>query len=129
MDILKQMVHTNMTPLYEIIDDPNSDKVFIIMQYLNAGNFEAKLEESMKQSNGCTGLPEEEIRCAFRQLVSALHYCHEVKNVAHRGVKPSNMMLESAEGAKLKVCDFGLSQFFQARPERLESGKMIKLKH
>lgn len=30
MEILKQMVHANMTPLYEIIDDPNSDKVFMI---------------------------------------------------------------------------------------------------
>lgn len=48
MDILKQMVHTNITPLYEIIDDPNSDKIFIIMQYLNSGNFEDKLEETMK---------------------------------------------------------------------------------
>ena len=37
-------------------------------------------------------------------------------------------MLEDAEG-KVRLCDFGLSQFFQARPERLESGKMIKLKH
>ena len=61
MDILKQMVHTNMTPLYEIIDDPNSDKVFIIMQYLNSGNFEDKLEETQKQTNGnnANGLPEE----------------------------------------------------------------------
>ena len=42
------MVHTNMTPLYEIIDDPNSDKIFIIMQYLNAGNLEEKLEETLK---------------------------------------------------------------------------------
>lgn len=44
MDILKDMVHVNMTPLYEIIDDPNSDKIFIIMKYLSTGNLEQKLE-------------------------------------------------------------------------------------
>ena len=38
------------------------------------------------------------------------------------------MMLDGAE-AKLKVSDFGLSQFFQARPERLDTSKLIKLKH
>ena len=72
MDILKQMVHSNMTSLYEIIDDPNSDKIFMIMQYLNAGNLETRLEESMKQKNNDNngsssgGLPEEEIRSVFR---------------------------------------------------------------
>ena len=79
-----------MTPLYEIIDDPNSDKVFMITKYLLSGSLEDRLDELSKQKN-TGGLPEEEVRCAFRQLISALHYCHEVKNTAHRGVKPSNM--------------------------------------
>ena len=58
------MVHANMTSLYEIIDDPNSDKIFMVMQYLNAGNLEEEIEQSIKQGSG--GLPEEEIRRSFR---------------------------------------------------------------
>ena len=46
MEILKEMVHANVTPLYEIIDDPNCDKIFLVMQYLNAGSLEDCLNES-----------------------------------------------------------------------------------
>ena len=85
------MVHANLTPLQEIIDDPNNDKIFLVMPYLNTGSLEERIEEAVKSNNT---ISEEEIRSAFRQLVSALHYCHEVKNVAHRGIKPSNMMFD-----------------------------------
>jgi len=125
MDILKEMVHANIPPLYEIIDDPNSDKIYLMMQYLNAGSLEDSINESIKLN---VAIPKEAILSHFRQLVSALHYCHEVKFVAHRGVKPSNMMLEFTSG-KLKVCGFGLSQFFQCRSEKLEDSKLIKAKH
>lgn len=81
------MVHLNITPLYEVIDSKSSDKIFMISQYLLSGSIEDRIEESKK------GLPEEDVQRAFRQLISALHYCHEVKNVAHRGVKPSNMLI------------------------------------
>ena len=54
------------------------------------------------------------MRQIFRQLISALHYFHEVKEVAHRGIKPANLMLDQASGSLL-VSDFGLSQFFKSR--------------
>ena len=91
LDILKEMVHVNVTPLYEIIDDPNSDKIFLITQYLSAGSLEDRLDETVNTKGG---LPEEDVRGYFRQLISAIHYCHEVKDVAHRGIKPSNMMVD-----------------------------------
>lgn len=124
MDILKQMVHVNVTPLYEIIDDPNSDKIFMVTKYLNLGSLEERLEELAKQPGG---MPQEEVLRHFRQLISALHYFHEVKDVAHRGVKPSNMILDNKTG-KLCVTDFGLNQFFLSRAESLNPSKVIKTK-
>ena len=53
-------------------------------------------------------MDEELIRNYFRQIVSALHYFHEVKGVAHRGIKPSNLMLEN-NTEKIRLCDFGLA--------------------
>ena len=50
--------------------------------------------------------------------MSALHYCHEVKNIAHRDVKPENLMLDSQ--GKLKLCDFGMSQFFSGANDILK---------
>lgn len=64
------------------------------------------------------------MRQIFRQLIAALHYFHEVKEVAHRGIKPANLMLDQPSGTLL-VSDFGLSQFFTSRAaaEYAASGK------
>jgi serine/threonine protein kinase len=47
------------------------------------------------------------VRLYFRQLISAIHYCHEVRKLAHRDIKPENMMLDPS--GKLVLCDFGVS--------------------
>ena len=57
------------------------------------------------------GFSDEEARIYFSQLLSAIHYCHEVKNFAHRDIKPENCMLD--DSGKLVLCDFGVSQFFK----------------
>lgn len=45
------MVHTNVVPMQEIIDDSNNDKIFLIMPYLKAGSLEDRLEETLKHSS------------------------------------------------------------------------------
>ena len=42
------MVHVNLTPLQEIIDDPNNDKIFLVMPYLNTKSLEERIEEAVK---------------------------------------------------------------------------------
>ena len=54
-----------------------------------------------------------EVRKHFKDLVSALYYCHEIKSLSHRDVKPENMML--SEDGNLILCDFGVSQFFESK--------------
>jgi serine/threonine protein kinase len=41
----------------------------------------------------------------FRQLISAVRYCH-ARRVFHRDIKPENLLLD--EDGALKVADFGL---------------------
>ena len=106
MEALKSLVHANIVRLYEIIDDPMKNKIYLVMDYLPGGTLAEKLKESEN------GLPEKEVRNYFRDLISAVHYCHEVKKLAHRDLKPENMMLNK-EG-KLVLCDFGVSQFFES---------------
>ena len=101
MDVLKTLVHTNIVKLYEIIDDPLKNKVYLVMDYLSGGTVAEKLEKSGD------GLPEDLVRRYYRQLISAIHYCHEVQKLAHRDIKPENMMLD--ENEKLVLGDFGVS--------------------
>ena len=53
------------------------------------------------------------MRKYFKDLVSALYYCHEVKSLSHRDIKPENMML--SDKGDLILCDFGVSQFFESK--------------
>lgn len=89
MQVLMKMIHKNIIKLHEIIDDPVSDDIFLVMDYLQGGTIQEKLNATEN------GLPESSVREHFRQLISAVHYCHEVTNIAHRDIKPENMMLSA----------------------------------
>ena len=50
---------------------------------------------------------ENEIRFLFRQVVSAISYCHQ-RNVAHRDIKLENILLNDQKN-QVKLIDFGFS--------------------
>lgn len=70
--------HKNIIHLYETYE--TADSLFIVMEYVPGVN----LDEHLKQSNG--HLSEDEARHVFRQLVSAVDYCHR-HWVVHRDIK------------------------------------------
>lgn len=53
-------------------------------------------------------LPEEEAKTIFRQIVSAIAFCHS-KNIVHRDLKLENVLLKGKENLEVKVADFGIS--------------------
>ena len=59
MDILKQLVHTNIVKLHEIIDDPKDENLYLVMDYLSGGTLADKLKATK------CGLEEEEVRVIF----------------------------------------------------------------
>lgn len=56
-------------------------------------------------------LPEDEACRYFRQVVNAVHYCHE-RRVCHRDLKLENVLLDGRGG--VKIIDFGLSNVLSA---------------
>ena len=44
MEIMKSLVHQNIVRLYEIIDDPVKNKIYLVMDYLSGGTLAEKLE-------------------------------------------------------------------------------------
>ena len=72
MSILTKIDHINIIKLHEIIDDHNTEKIYLIMDYLPGGSLADKLE------NIDEGLDLEKVRHYFKGLISAVHYCHEV---------------------------------------------------
>ena len=98
--IMKMIRHPNVVRLFEIIDDPNSKKLFLIMEYVPGGTVLDRIKD-----RGPIPLP----LCwkYFRELVAGLEFCHESAEIIHRDIKPDNLLL--GEGDTIRIADFGVS--------------------
>lgn len=61
----------------------NKDKIVIIMEYASKGELYDYISERRR-------LSERETRHFFRQIVSAVHYCHKVPSPAMAFMAPSD---------------------------------------
>ena len=108
--------------LYEIIDDPNKNDLYLVTEYYKSGSlFDKVAEKNVKtfiHNEGCkcdgrtqdmitVGLDEYSARVYFVDMLKALYYCHNVIKVIHRDIKPDNIMINHNNVAVL--IDFGVS--------------------
>ncbi|KAJ4722573.1 Non-specific serine/threonine protein kinase [Melia azedarach] len=100
--------HPNILKIHEVM--ATKTKICLVMEFASGGELFALV-------NRCKRLKESLARRYFQQLISALHFCHQ-NGVAHRDVKPQNLLLD--KDGNLKVSDFGLS----ALPEQLKNGML-----
>lgn len=99
IEILKRLDHPNIVKLHETIEGKRH--FHLVLEYINGSS----LYNYMKSKpNG--SLEESEARKLFKQILSALDYCHN-QSVAHRDIKLDNILLDNKENVKL--IDFGFS--------------------
>ncbi|TMS38733.1 hypothetical protein L596_005389 [Steinernema carpocapsae] len=101
--IMSALHHPNIIQIYEVFE--NKDKIILVMEYANGGEL-----YDYVSTHG--SLPEAEARRIFRQITSAVLYCHKHK-VAHRDLKLENILLDGRNNAK--IADFGLSNYFSEK--------------
>jgi [calcium/calmodulin-dependent protein kinase] kinase len=100
MAIMKKLDHPNVLRLFEIIDNPQESKLYLITEFVKNCSLANRLKSKPK-------LSEEQMRKIFRQLITAVEYCHYVPNIIHRDIKPDNILIDEEENIKLG--DFGVS--------------------
>lgn len=67
-------------------------------------------------SNG--RLTERRAMFIFRQIMSAMQYCHSF-NICHRDLKPENILLNSTN--QVKIADFGMAALHQTESHHLQT--------
>lgn len=96
--IHRVMHHPNVVQLVDVLKDPNFFYVFL--EFCPCGElFEYVVDR--------TKLKEHEAAVFFKQLLIGLQYIHSM-NVAHRDMKPENILLD--QFGRIKISDFGLSK-------------------
>lgn len=97
---MKTLDHPNIVKLFQVIETEKT--LYLVMEYASGGEvFDyLVLHGRMK---------EKEARAKFRQIVSAVQYCHQ-KKIIHRDLKAENLLLDSE--MNIKIADFGFSNEF-----------------
>ncbi|XP_023807246.1 MAP/microtubule affinity-regulating kinase 3 isoform X14 [Oryzias latipes] len=98
--IMKILNHPNIVKLFEVIETDRT--LYLVMEYASGGEVFDYLVAHGR-------MKEKEARAKFRQIVSAVQYCHQ-KHIVHRDLKAENLLLDA--DMNIKIADFGFSNEF-----------------
>lgn len=108
MIIMRDLKHKNIVNMFEsyLVHDANFDQLWVIMEYLEAGELYGLLR---------LGMQEHQISYVSKCVLKALKFLH-LNRIIHRDIK-STQILISNDG-KVKLADFGLVAHFDDLNER-----------
>ncbi|CCH43120.1 hypothetical protein BN7_2667 [Wickerhamomyces ciferrii] len=100
--IMKKCRHPNVVQLKEVLDDQNSKKIYLVLEYLEKGEIKWKHDDD----DGKPNLSLDISISALRDVVLGLEYLH-YQGIIHRDIKPANLLISA--DCSVKISDFGVS--------------------
>lgn len=97
---MKKCCHPNVVQLKEVLDDASSNKIYLVLEYLERG------EIIWQNADGVPVMTIDQARDVARDVVSGLEYLH-FQGIIHRDIKPANLLRD--KDGTVKISDFGVS--------------------
>lgn len=108
--VLKKLPKSaHVANLLDYHEDPVAKKAYLVLERAGDLSLERLVQNNPK------GLPPDQVKLIARQLSEAVKFLHE-NQIAHRDIKPDNIMLTQPELA-LKLIDFNTAHDLQVCPE------------
>lgn len=95
--IMKLIEHPHVLGLYDVYE--NRKYLYLILEHVSGGEL---FDYLVKKGR----LTPKEARRFFRQIISALDFCHS-HSICHRDLKPENLLLD--EKNNIRIADFGMA--------------------
>uniref|UniRef100_A0A4W5MSL6 Si:ch211-255p10.4 n=1 Tax=Hucho hucho TaxID=62062 RepID=A0A4W5MSL6_9TELE len=95
--ILKLIEHPHVLKLHDIYE--NNKYLYLVLEHVSGGEL---FDYLVKKGR----LTPKEARKFFRQIISALDFCHS-HSICHRDLKPENLLLD--EKNNIRIADFGMA--------------------
>ncbi|TGJ77555.1 hypothetical protein E0Z10_g10718 [Xylaria hypoxylon] len=109
--IMKKLNHPNLVALIEVLDDPEDDSLYMVLEMCKKG-----VVTKIDLGQHATPYESELCRTWFRDLILGIEYLH-AQGIIHRDIKPDNLLL--TEDDVLKIVDFGVSEMFEKTNEMM----------
>ncbi|TMW64771.1 hypothetical protein Poli38472_011651 [Pythium oligandrum] len=113
--IMKKLNHPNVLRLYEVMDDPKMNKLFLVLEYMKHGDllgYQKKKHPHQVDEN----FNDRDLHSVFLQVILGLAYLHEQK-IVHGDIKPQNLLVGDKD--IVKIADFGISQSLYGSKQKL----------
>ncbi|KAI5268976.1 Pkinase-domain-containing protein [Aureobasidium subglaciale] len=107
--IMKKLHHTNLVALIEVLDDPDEDSLYMVLEMCKKG-----VVMKVGIDDRADPYDEETCRCWFRDMILGIEYLH-AQGIVHRDIKPDNCLVN--EDDILKIVDFGVSEMFEKQSD------------
>jgi serine/threonine protein kinase len=122
--VMKMINHPNLVSLHEVIDIAESNRLYMVIDYLPLGQVMTNIEgtnmyrrrprkEGERQLEGVTPdghFDEYHAALLFVDVLHGLGYLHS-QSICHRDLKPENILLDARGVAK--ISDFGVAHLFE----------------
>ncbi|RLN85279.1 hypothetical protein BBJ28_00002753 [Nothophytophthora sp. Chile5] len=113
--IMKKLNHPNVLRLYEVMDDPKMNKLFLVLEYMKYGDMLTYQKKKHPQGM-LENLRDRDLHSIFVQVILGLAYLHEQK-IVHGDIKPQNLLV--GEKDVVKIADFGISQSLYGSKQKI----------